>query len=367
MYRDVRSQRGGIANYVIIALVARPRNQQQDDSQLKPAAAIAENGDLREATAQLFNDSDTPIEEVAYAGMHLLLSAHQEQPFQARDIISGHVSVSSLCVLYTSMTWLASRLSSLGHVVSEPSATSTKSAQARRWTFLNLRTTSTIPSSSTTPQLPLNSSTAPSFDQTLSSMRNLALTALLTLHLDIRAGMIHMLSRTLSAPYLLAQPTQEPEPSVLTLNNDLLSFDDYIKAHIDTREHRFVINGLASLIDTTLVSLTPKQITAMNADGCARMQLNILVLQQNLKAVEPKAVLTRSVEYFDLFTHGASGIVALAKERGKDMGFTLEELKGLVELSYSEDLKSEGREGAVAARKGLSSALMELSEVLWDT
>ena len=105
----------------------------------------------------------------------------------------------------------------------------------------------------------------------------------------------------------------------------------------------------------------------MNADGCARMQLNILVLQQNFKAVEADAVLSRSVEYFDLFTHSAGGIAALAKKRGKEMGFTLEELKGLVELSYSERLRSEGREGVVAARKGLRSALMELSEVLWDT
>ena len=315
---------------------------------------------------QLFNSIDPDLDELRHREINLLLAANQQQPFQPRDIISDHRNVPALCLLYTSMMWLASHLTALRQVVSEPSATSARSAQTRRWTLLNLHTNTSSPAS-TTPYLSLTPSIATTFDQTLSSIRSLALTALLTLHLDIRAGIIHMLGRTLSAPYLLAQPIQEPDSSVLTLNSDLFSFDETLSAYLDTREHRFIISGLALLTDTTLLSLTPKLVTAMNADGCARMQLNILVLQQNLKAIEADAVVSRSAEYFDMFTQGAGGIVALAKDRGKEIGFTLEELKGLVELSYSEGLRSEGREGAVAARKGLGSALMELSEFLWDT
>ena len=351
---------------IIEALVARLRGQEQHDLQLKPAATMAESGELREVAEQLLNSIDPGLDELRHREISLLLAANQQQPFQPRDIISDHRTVPALCLLYTSMMWLASHLSTLRQVVSEPSATSTKSAQTRRWTLLNLHTKTSSPAS-TTPYLSLTPSIAASLDRTLFSIRSLALTALLTLHLDIRAGMIHMLGRTLSASYLLAQPTQEPDPSVLTLNSDLLSFDETLGAYLGTREHSFIISGLALLIDTALLSLTPKMVTAMNADGCARMQLNILVLQQNLKAIEVDAVVGRSVEYFDMFTQGAGGIVALAKERGKEVGFTLEELKGLVELSYSEGLRSEGREGAVAARKGLGSALMELSEILWDT
>lgn len=327
---------------------------------------MLEGGELREIAEQLLHRADTSLDKTYHQEISLLLSANQDQPFQPRDIISDHRSVSALCLLHTSMSWLASRLSALRHLLPEPSSASSRSSQTRRWTVLNLQT-KTDSSSSSMPRLPLTSSTATSFDQTLSSIRSLALTALLTLHLDIRAGMIHMIGRTLSAPYLLAQPTQEPDPSVLTLNSDLLSFDDTLNTHLDAQDHAFVINGLALLIDTTLISLTPKQVTAMNADGCARMQLNILVLQQNLKAIEADANLSRSVQYFDMFNLGAGGIVALAKEKGKEIGFTLEELKELVELSYSQGLRSDGREGAVAARKGLSSGLMELSEILWDT
>ncbi len=97
------------------------------------------------------------------------------------------------------------------------------------------------------------------------------------------------------------------------------------------------------------------------------MQLNILVLQQNLKAIEAEAVLGRSAAYFNMFQMGAEGIVERARKEGREMGYSLEELKGLVELCYSEGLRSEGREGAVAARKGLGAKVLELSEVLWDT
>ena len=68
-----------------------------------------------------------------------------------------------------------------------------------------------------------------------------------------------------------------------------------------------------------------------------------------------------------MFDDGPEGIVKRAREQGKQIGYSLEELKGLVELCFSEGLRSEGREGAVAARKGLGAKMLELSEVLWDT
>ncbi len=78
-------------------------------------------------------------------------------------------------------------------------------------------------------------------------------------------------------------------------------------------------------------------------------------------------MLARSAVYFEMFQMGAEGIVERARKEGREIGYSLEELKGLVELCYSEGLRSEGREGAVAARKGLGAKVLELSEVLWDT
>ena len=179
--------------------------------------------------------------------------------------------------------------------------------------------------------------------------------------------MIHMISRVLKAPYLLDQPANEPDPSILALNADLLSFDDNLTIHLPDKEYSFITSGLGLLLDNILVT-NASQITIMNLNGCERMQLNILVLQQNLKSVESGVALTRSAMFFDFFIQGAEAIIEKAKATGgKDMGFSLEELKVLVELCYSEALQSQHRDIAAQARKALSDHLLELSESMWNS
>lgn len=245
----------------------------------------------------------------------------------------------------------------------------------------------------------------------------LATTALLTLQLDIRAGIIHMLTRTLSIPYLLPHPATDPDPSILTLNSDLLNLDNTLTTHLPSAEHTFIMTGLTKLVDTFLVRNAGK-VVAMNLNGCGRMQLNILVLQQNLKAVETRGevALSRSAAFFDLFLEGAEGVVGRAKlaaqrgaanrngdvslekgsegegravggRVGKDGGgedrnkgdgdnatptspelsfFSLEEMKVLLALCYSEGLRSDKREVVVHAKRGLNEHMLALSEFLWD-
>ena len=205
------------------------------------------------------------------------------------------------------------------------------------------------------------------FDEAMSAMRSLALNALFTLQVDIRCGVIHMLNRTLQSPYLLHHPANSPDLSVLSLNADLLSFDDDLAKHLYPSEHSFIVGGLSTLIDALLVRNAP-QIQGMNEYGCERMRLNILVLQQNLKAVEGDVSLHRSAQFFDLFTEGADAIVAQAKAEGRSkLDFSMEEMKALVELCYSQGLQSPEREIAVQARKGLSEHLLQLSECMWNT
>ena len=101
------------------------------------------------------------------------------------------------------------------------------------------------------------------------------------------------------------------------------------------------------------------------AHGCARLQLNILVLQQNLKNIEPSTTLSRSASFYDMFTLGSERIVKQAKEQGRNMGFTNEQVTKLLKLVYSEALKSPRREISVAAERGLAQDELLLSEYLW--
>ncbi len=115
-------------------------------------------------------------------------------------------------------------------------------------------------------------------------------------------------------------------------------------------------------MDQILVAMA-SNIRRMNANGCGKIQLNILVLQQNLKNIEPAALLTRSALYYDLFSAGPDAIITKAKESGKECGFSYEEMKKLIELCYSEALSR--NEGSIQARRALDEHLLELSEYLY--
>ncbi|KAL8900190.1 MAG: hypothetical protein Q9192_001194 [Flavoplaca navasiana] len=341
------------------------------EKELKPAAAMAETVDLRGVLDLLWSQPDSGgspeiqrvecrLNEVDY-----LVSKTKEAPLVPIDIISDGRAVASLCLLYTSMQWLASGLAELRHVGPQsqsqaPERISTRPQQIRRWTLLDLNK----PHSGDEPiQLPMTAESAATFDVVVASMRSLALDALFTLQVDIRCGIAHMLGRLYNAPYSLPYPTNNPDPNVLSLNSDLLSFDDTLSSYLDDKEHRFITDGLATLMDSLLVAHAG-DIGCMDSNGCGRMQLNILVLQQNLKAIEGGVQLSRSADYFELFAEGADAVVERAQQTGaKGADFSIEEFKSLVELCHSEALQSQQREPSMQARKKLTEHLRQLDEM----
>ncbi|KAI4264300.1 MAG: hypothetical protein L6R42_000590 [Xanthoria sp. 1 TBL-2021] len=362
-------------------IVQRSSLRVPGEKELKPAAAMAEAGELRDILNVQWSRQDAEmspeIQKVDYLTqcvvhakltedqeVEYLVSKTKQAPFVPIDIISDGRAVASLCLLYTSMQWLASALAELRHVgpqLQAPKRTSSRPQQVRRWTLLDLNK----PHSEDEPiYLPMNQESAATFDGVIASMRSLALDALFTLQVDIRCGIAHMLGQLYNAPYSLPYPTNNPDPSVLSLNSDLLSSDDALSSYLRGKEHRFITAGLASLVDTLLVTHAG-QIGCMDANGCGRMQLNILVLQQNLKAIEGEVLLSRSAHFFELFAEGADAVVARAQETSaKDADFSVEEFKALVELCHSEALQSQQRESSMQARKKLTEQLRQLDEIL---
>ena len=344
--------------------------QAQDELRLKTAAAMAESTESRELVDAIWNGkhSGPDNESAMHKECKVLIAKTNETKLEPFDIISDPRSVRSLCLLYSSLQWLASRLQQLRrHIPDKPNQ---KPSHTRNWSLIN------NPSSQLQGQqtyLPMTTETITAFDQILSSIEALAITALYTLHLDIRLGIIHMLDRTLAAPYILGQVAQDPDPSILQLNADLLSFSDTLQTHLPTQAQRFITSGLSQLIDTTLVSNASHISAGMNEHGCRRMQLNILVLSQNLKSIENSieghaVELDRSDRFYELFAEGAESVVERARDRAGEglEGFDLEELKALVELWYKEGTESTQREVQVKAKRDLGDRLLILSERLWN-
>lgn len=200
--------------------------------------------------------------------------------------------------------------------------------------------------------------------------------------MEIRSRIIQSLGVALSpktAPYVLGdQEIKEPDPQILSLNSELVAYDETIVRFLRDRETAFVRTGLGLLINSYLVS-NALATQPMNIRGCERMQLNILVLQQNLKNIESGVDLTRAANYYSLFQEGPDRIVEKAKhdkEHEAEEGssplpdaekFTYDELKALVELCYSEQLADPERGVAAAAKRQMGEKVLALSEYMWQS
>ena len=203
--------------------------------------------------------------------------------------------------------------------------------------------------------------------------------------MEVRCRIVQSLQTALSpvtAPYLLDQDVNEPDPQILSLNAEMIAYDEITTRFLREREVAFVRTGLGLLINNYLIA-NALLVAPMNARGCGRMRLNILVLQQNLKNIEEGVDLIRAGNYFELFERGPDAIVEKAKEdaaskseegqEGPGPGpkhndrFTYDELKALMELCYSEQLADPERGVAAAARRQMADKLLNLSEYMWQS
>lgn len=358
-----------------------------------------------------------------------------------------HESSGSVKLTVPPQQWLASHLAKLRRITNSGShLTQTDSGPApRRWTLIGAAMKPKQEAVKQPIYLPLSQETANALDQTLQSLRDLACNALFALHVDIRCGVIHMLTRTMAGPnnpspqsviaaaaepttpspststnwwHIIASQPTAASPTVLDLNNDLIAFDTNISSYLGPAERWFITSGLARFIDKTFVSCA-RYIGAMNDNGALRLQLDVLVLQQNLKNIiiqpplpsssssddptsaeedtdadtkphpspEPEVVaLPRSAKFLDYFLEGAERALDYAKDEkeffaaqgpekalaaGNGEPFTYDELHVLVDLCFSDVLRgprgAESREDFMAAKKSSADALLRLNEVMWDS
>jgi Xaa-Pro aminopeptidase len=227
--------------------------------------------------------------------------------------------------------------------------------------------------------------------------------------------------------HMLSTAPQTASQAILDLNHDLIAFHGSVSSCLGSDERRFITSGLARLIDRAFISAT-RFIGAMNSNGALRFQLDILVLQQNLKNVITDApvvlksakagdntqtgndgkpddnaaasiatninaanifeivALPRSAKFIDWFLEGADKAIGNAKKEQEDfrsMGsakaleagngepLTYDEMKVLIELCFSAMLRgtkgSESREQFMAAKRECNDALLRLSEFMWDS
>lgn len=121
-------------------LVTKTQEGATTKQPLRASAIMAtETGEIHDTILKMWLDEimdfDSLDKEVA-----LLISETNEKPLEMSDIISDRDTISSLCLLYTSMKWLSVKVSGLRHITrneTDSNRSSLPQPEKRRWTLLN--------------------------------------------------------------------------------------------------------------------------------------------------------------------------------------------------------------------------------------
>jgi exocyst complex component 4 len=124
--------------YKVLVSRAQPA---QSGRRLKAPAAWAESADMEDVLSQLFQSDSTMSRELGEKEVGMLLQSVGQEPLDHADMVQDKKSLVSLCLLYTSMRWLATRVAQLRHI-SERATDSTRAESSsqrhnRRWTLLS--------------------------------------------------------------------------------------------------------------------------------------------------------------------------------------------------------------------------------------
>jgi exocyst complex component 4 len=113
------------------------------------------------------------------------------------------------------------------------------------------------------------------FDAVVYTYQTLSTRVLRTLHLSIRATVLHSLNASTQSNIYIDLLLSDPDPAILSLNATLVSFDTEVSTYIPAASYAHITRGLAALMDTYLLNLFTSKIERMNTNGCALMQVSI--------------------------------------------------------------------------------------------
>ena len=355
------------------ALVTRAQAD-TDGRQLKAAASFAKSGDVCDNLVKLEGDvsRESKQQSLLYETT-ALISKIGDQTLAESDLILDRKSLSQLCLLSTSMTWLSSKLRNLRRIsnkaIDHADRRNSSMFPIKRSLNTDLLEGKTSPAALTPTAavddenvfLPLSSETAGTFDGVVTAYSDLASEALRTLHIEVRCNVLCRLGFSVRGSYILSDLPESPDEDILALVQELLSFDQEVKATLQLREHSFLVSGTAQFVDAVLVHNISRQLKAMNPMGSEHLQLNLRVLYHNLLNLEEDAEFPRARRFLRAFDKGGEGVLELAKNK---KGFSAEELRALMRLIYSVGVENSDATKSSAARRALDARLAQLADIV---
>jgi exocyst complex component 4 len=122
------------------SLVTKNMEQTSDSGTLRASARYAsEPGEIHDVIQSLWS-AGTTDHELLEQEVKLVIEASKKSRLEVNDVIQDRDTISSLCLMYTSMKWLAVKVAGLRHITKHETDSSRQSIPRnanRRWTLLD--------------------------------------------------------------------------------------------------------------------------------------------------------------------------------------------------------------------------------------
>lgn len=148
-------------------------------------------------------------------------------------------------------------------------------------------------------------------DAIAAKFRALSENILIALRLEFRVRCHYFLRGVRDVSYAASEWHDEPDFFIAQYNKDLAMADDVLTAFLPPLKIRYLFSGLPRLLARILIQ-SAKHISAINANGVARMLRNVSALAQNLSNVVEVAELSefeRVRVYYELLNLGENRLM----------------------------------------------------------
>jgi exocyst complex component 4 len=212
-------------------LVARTQPKAGTGRLVKLSAALVKIPELRALTEVLSNGSGSTDGELREKETAIFLEQIGEEKLEEADLVVEGKSIAAMCLMYTSMKWLASKMNALRRITERTADSSRRHSgrpqPKRQWSAVDA---AELKEEQISVYLPLTKDTAQAFDGAIAQFRFMADTTLETLHLEVRCHVVYHLQRSLQDSYMLEQNSSEPDSAMIDLNSDLAVFYEELGA-----------------------------------------------------------------------------------------------------------------------------------------
>lgn len=290
----------------------------------------------------------------------------------------------SICLMAISLKWLIVRLHKLRKVRetdnSEDGGDSSnlQTSMKKRWTLLEASQAGqsiAIQSNTVTSELLiLDGQSLKMFDKAVTNLETLVSRCIITLRNDIRCKTIYYLDCVMTkSDYYLDSEPEERDSYIGMLESTILKNNEIMNEYLLTNDKKYILLGLSQLMNELLIH-GADNVSAMNLHGVRKMYLNIVVLQQMLKSivVNPQQVdFLKAIKFYDILKQYNNSPTNLVKHLSVRRGFSYEECKILLRLTYNDIIRkhelANRKEAALTAKNSLQDALVKLHEVFWGS